>query len=162
MGLVLAAPIAAAAQSTSGSVGGTVRDDQGAAVPGATVTVHSARRNDTQTTVTNEQGDFVILNLLPDTYSLKITMDGFKAMERDEVVLNAADRLSVGSITLELGAMTETITVASRVVEVQSRDADAIVRGRLDRHHRISRSTAAIRCCSRVSRRAWPTRSAPA
>jgi hypothetical protein len=122
LGLVLAAPNVAA-QSTRGSIGGTVRDDQGAAVPGATITVHSARRNDTQTTVTNEQGDFVILNLLPDSYSLKVTMDGFKAAERDEVVLNAADRLSVGSITLELGAMTETITVASRVVEVQSRDA---------------------------------------
>jgi hypothetical protein len=122
LGLVLAASDARA-QSTRGSIGGTVRDDQGAAVPGATVTVHSARRNDTQTTVTNEQGDFVILNLLPDTYSLKITMDGFKTIERDEVVLNAADRLSVGSIVLELGAMTETITVASRVVEVQSRDA---------------------------------------
>ena len=120
LGLVLAAPDAGA-QSTRGSIGGTVRDDQGAAVPGATVTVHSARRNDTQTTVTNEQGDFVILNLLPDTYSLKIAMDGFKTIERDEVVLNAADRLSVGSIVLELGAMTETISVSSRVVEVQSR-----------------------------------------
>jgi hypothetical protein len=123
MGFVLAAADAAA-QSTRGSIGGTVRDDQGAAVPGATITVHSARRNDTQTTVTNEQGDFVILNLLPDTYSLKIAMDGFKTVERPEVVLNAADRLSVGAITLELGAMTETISVSSRVVEVQSRSVE--------------------------------------
>src|SRR5687768_5016103 len=99
LGLVLAASDTRA-QSTRGSIGGSVRDDQGAAVPGATVTVHSARRNDTQTTVTNEQGDFVVLNLLPDTYSLKVSMDGFKTVEREEVVLNAADRLSVGSVVL--------------------------------------------------------------
>lgn len=121
--LMLAGAPDAAAQTTRGSIAGNVRDSQGAAVPGATVTLTSARRNDSQSTVTNEQGDFVLLNLLPDTYALKVTMDGFKSVERDTVVLNAADRLSVGSIVMELGAMTETITVASRVVEVQSRDA---------------------------------------
>ena len=65
----------------------------------------------------------MFLNLLPDTYTLKVTMDGFKTAERSNVVLNAADRLSVGAITLELGAVTETVTVSTRVVEVQSRDA---------------------------------------
>ena len=113
----------AVAQSTRGSLAGTVRDGQGAAVPGATVELTSPRRNDTQVTTANEAGDFVFLNLLPDTYNLKVTMDSFKTVEQSNVVLNAADRLSVGVVTLELGAVSETVNVTTRVVEVQSRDA---------------------------------------
>ena len=113
----------ALAQSTRGSVAGTVRDGQGAAVPGATVELTSPRRNDTQVATANEAGDFVFLNLLPDTYNLKVSMDSFKTVEQANVVLNAADRLSLGIITLELGAVSETVTVSTRVVEVQSRDA---------------------------------------
>ena len=113
----------AMAQSTRGSVAGTVRDGQGAAVPGATIELTSPRRNDAQVTTANEAGDFVFLNLLPDTYNLKVTMDSFKTVEQANVVVNAADRLSLGVITLELGAVSETVTVSTRVVEVQSRDA---------------------------------------
>jgi carboxypeptidase family protein/TonB-dependent receptor-like protein len=113
----------ALAQSTRGSVAGTVRDGQGAAVPGATVELTSPRRNDTQVATANEAGDFVFLNLLPDTYNLKVTMDSFKTVEQANVVVNANDRLSVGTITLELGTVAETVTVSTRVVEVQSRDA---------------------------------------
>ncbi len=120
--LILAA--AAAAQTTRGSVAGTVRDAQGAALPGATVELTSPRRGDTQTTTSNDAGDFVFLNLLPDTYRLKVTMGSFKTAERENVVLNAADQLSVGIITLELGAITETVTVTSRTVEVQLRSAE--------------------------------------
>ena len=112
------------AQTTRGSVAGTVRDGEGAAVPGATVELTSPRRNDTQVTTANEAGDFVFLNLLPDTYNLKVTMDSFKTVEQSNVVLNAADRLSVGVITLELGAVSETVNVSTRVVEVQSRSAE--------------------------------------
>ena len=107
---------------------------QGAAVPGATVELTSPRRNDTQVTTANEAGDFVFLNLLPDNYNLKVTMDSFKTVEQSNVVLNAADRLSVGVITLELGAVSETVNVSTRVVEVQSRDADAQLLGRLGGH----------------------------
>ena len=113
----------ASAQTTRGSVAGTVRDAQGAAVPGATVELTSPRRNDTQVATANESGDFVFLNLLPDTYHLKVSMDSFKTVEQNNVVVNAADRLSLGVITLELGAVSETVTVSTRVVEVQSRDA---------------------------------------
>jgi Carboxypeptidase regulatory-like domain len=115
---------AGVAQTTRGSVAGSIRDAQGAAVPGATVEMISVRRGDSQVTTSNESGDFVVLNLLPDTYRLKVTMDSFKTVERENVVLNAADRLSVGIITLELGALSETVTVTSRVVEVQSRSAE--------------------------------------
>ena len=113
----------AVAQSTRGSVAGTVRDGQGAAVPGATIELTSPRRNDMQVSTANEAGDFLFLNLLPDTYHLRVTMDSFKTLERANVIVNAADRLSLGVLTLELGPVSETVTVSTRVVEVQSRDA---------------------------------------
>ena len=121
--MLVMGPVSARAQSTRGSVAGTIRDAQGAAVPGATVELTSSRRNDTQVATANEAGDFLFLNLLPDTYRLKVTMDSFKTLEKDTVVVNAADRLSLGVLTLELGAVSETVTVSTRVVEVQSRDA---------------------------------------
>ncbi len=117
--VLLVAPGVCAAQTTRGSIGGTVRDGQGAAIPGVTVTATSARRNDTQTATTNDAGDFVMLDLLPDTYTLKVTMDGFKTIDRENVVLAANDRLSVGVLTLELGSVAETVVVTSRVIEVQ-------------------------------------------
>ena len=114
----------ALAQSTRGSAAGTIRDAQGAAVPGATIELRSPRRNDTQVATANEAGDFVFLNLLPDTYDLKVSMDSFKTVERANVVVNAADRLSLGVITLELGAVSATVTVSPRVGDVQSRSAE--------------------------------------
>jgi hypothetical protein len=121
---LLGTALSAHAQTTLGSIAGTLRDAQGAAVPGATVELSSPRRGETQTTTSNEAGDFVFLNLFPDTYRLKVTMESFKTVERDNVVLNATDRLSVGVIELQLGALTETVTVTGRVTEVQSRSAE--------------------------------------
>jgi carboxypeptidase family protein len=121
---ILAFTLTAAAQTTRGSIAGTVHDAQGAAVPGATVELTAPRRGDTQVATTNGAGDFVFLNLLPDTYRLKITMQSFKTVERENVVVNAADRLSVGIIALELGALSETVTVAGRSVEVQTQSAE--------------------------------------
>lgn len=124
VGLLLSTAAAAGAQTTLGSIGGTVRDGQGAPIPGVNVTVTSASRGATLTTVTNETGAFVLLNLLPDTYVMKVTMDGFKTFEQQNVVLTANAVQSVGIITLELGAMTETVTVASRIAELQTRSAE--------------------------------------
>src|SRR5262245_51747661 len=114
--MLVMGPGSAVAQSTRGSVAGTIRDAQGAAVPGATVELTSPRRNDTQVATASEAGDFVFLNLLPDTYNLKVSMDSFKTVERGNVVVNAADRLSIGVVTLELGAVSETVTVSTRAV----------------------------------------------
>jgi hypothetical protein len=114
----------AAAAQTTGSIAGTVRDTQGAVVPGATVELISPRRDNSQVTTTNESGDFAFQNLLPDTYRMKVTMDSFKTVERENVVVNAADRLSVGTIEMQVGGLNETVTVASRVTEVQSRSAE--------------------------------------
>jgi hypothetical protein len=116
----LAQPSVLFAQTTSASVTGSVQDPQGGVLPGVTVTLTSRTQGNVLTAVTDEGGRFVFPIVRPDTYSLQATLQGFKTLERTNLVVNANDKLSAGSLTLEVGNMTEEVTVSSRVTEVQS------------------------------------------
>ena len=75
--------VAAAAQVTTGTVSGSVRDVQGGAIPGATVVLIS----ETQGTksiqvVTNAVGDFVFANVVPDTYAVDVTTGQARRLAR--------------------------------------------------------------------------------
>src|SRR5439155_22234432 len=77
----LAAP--AAGQLTTGTVSGTVKDPHAGIIPGATVTLISERRGTRlPDAITNADGDFVFANVPPDTYTLQVIMEGFKALRR--------------------------------------------------------------------------------
>jgi hypothetical protein len=120
-GLMLAAlPAAARAQTTSASVTGTVQDAQGGALPGVAVTLTSRTQGNTATATTDAEGRFVFAIVRPDTYTLAAELQGFKKLERTNVVVNANDRLSAGILALEVGAMTEEVTVSTRVSELQT------------------------------------------
>ena len=120
-GLMLAAlPAAARAQTTSASVTGTVQDAQGGALPGVAVTLTSRTQGNTATAVTDAEGRFVFAIVRPDTYTLTAELQGFKKLERTNLVVNANDRLSAGILALEVGAMTEEVTVSTRVSELQT------------------------------------------
>jgi Carboxypeptidase regulatory-like domain/TonB dependent receptor/TonB-dependent Receptor Plug Domain len=108
------------AQTTSASVSGIVQDAQGGVLPGVTVTLTSRTQGNALTATTDEGGRFVFAIVRPDTYSLQVTLQGFKTLERTNLVVNANDRLSTGTLTLEVGQMTEEVSVSSRVTEVQS------------------------------------------
>jgi len=82
LGIVLAGLAPAAAQTTSGGVTGTVRDEQGAAIPTAAVTLTSDTRGTVLVAGINHTGDFVFATVPPDTYTLAAKADGFKAVER--------------------------------------------------------------------------------
>ena len=90
--LVLGALFAArpvSAQLTSGTIAGSVKDDQGLAIPGAIVTLISeARGTRTAPVVTNATGDFVVPNVTPDTYSVEISMPGFSSTVRPGVAVS--------------------------------------------------------------------------
>jgi hypothetical protein len=108
------------AQTTSASVTGTVQDSQSGILPGATVTLTSRTQGNVLTAVTDEGGRFVFPIVRPDTYSLKVTLQGFKTLERTTLVVNANDKANAGMITMQVGNLTEEVTVSSRVTEVQS------------------------------------------
>src|SRR5436190_18217482 len=77
----LAAP--AAAQMTTGTVSGTVKDAQGGVIPGAAVTLTSDTRGTKLSNVfTNDQGDFTFVNVPPDKYTISVAMQSFKPAEQ--------------------------------------------------------------------------------
>jgi hypothetical protein len=120
LGLVLTTPTPLSAQTTSASVSGSVMDAQGGVLPGVTVTLTSRTQGNTLTTTTDGEGRFVFAIVRPDTYSLQATLEGFKTLERTNVVVNANDKFFTGALTMDVGQMTEEVTVTSRVSEVQA------------------------------------------
>src|SRR5581483_3995301 len=79
----------ASAQAVFGSIDGTVTDPQGAAVAGANVTVTDQNKGTTQTTTTNESGNYSVTHLIPDSYSIKVEAQGFKTSEQKDVTVLA-------------------------------------------------------------------------
>jgi hypothetical protein len=120
LGLILATSTFVQAQTTSASVSGLVQDAQGGVLPGVTVTLTSRTQGNTQTATTDGAGRFVFAIVRPDTYTLQVGLQGFKTLERTNYVVSANDRLSTGTLTLEVGQMTEEVSVSSRVTELQS------------------------------------------
>jgi hypothetical protein len=93
-----------AAQITTGTVAGTVKDPQGAVIPGATVVLISdARGVQVSEATTNVQGDFVFVNVAADRYTIQITMAGFKIFRRSDIPVSAGDRVAVGTPDLRSG-----------------------------------------------------------
>jgi Carboxypeptidase regulatory-like domain len=108
--LVLACVVSAAAQVTTGNVAGTVTDPQGAAVPGAEVTLTDKGTGQSQTQQTSDTGEFRFSNLQPGTYNITIKAQNFKALSLTDV------RVSLGQTTdvpaqLTIGLAGETVEV---------------------------------------------------
>jgi hypothetical protein len=111
----------AAAQITTGSVVGNVKDSTGGVVPGATVVLISESRGTKSVpAVTNATGDYVIPNLTADVYTVEVTMDGFRTVKRQGIRVSGADRVTVPSLTLEPGGAAETVNVTSEAPLIQA------------------------------------------
>ena len=110
------------AQTTSATVSGSVQDAQAGVLPGVTVTMTSRTQGNTLTAVTDDGGRFVFPIVRPDTYTLQVTLAGFKTAERTNLVVNANDKLSTGTLTLEVASLAEavTVTASSPVTPLQS------------------------------------------
>src|SRR5262245_44339461 len=81
--LVLLAASSAMAQLGGGSISGTVTDDQGAVLPGVTVTLASSDRS--ATAVTDDTGKFRFLNLAPGAYKVTTSLQGFQTIVREGI-----------------------------------------------------------------------------
>src|SRR5476649_1003837 len=117
--LIVSIAGAAAAQTGAGSISGTVKDTSGGAVPGATVTVANPDRGVDQTGQTNEQGGFIFPLLPPGTYSVSVELSGFKRSVKSDVILPVASRVNVGDLVLEVGSVSEAVTVAVNIGRLQ-------------------------------------------
>jgi len=114
------APAFAQGASTS-SISGTVVDTGGGVIPGAMVVVTSAGGAKYET-VTNAQGVFTVPALDAGTYKVTVTLTGFKTGEVSNVRIAPNTPASV-QVKLEIGALTETITVSSSAELINTQTA---------------------------------------
>lgn len=116
----------AAAQVLYGTIVGTVSDPTGAAVPKATVTVVNTATGMTREVTTDDTGYFSIPNLLQGTYDVSVTASGFKPFTRRgvSVLTNTVTRVEVA---LEVGPITESVTVEATAVLLQTTKSDVNV-----------------------------------
>ena len=112
------------AQTTSGSIAGSVADTQQAAISGASVTVTDETKAFSQTAATDSYGRFVFPTLPPGTYTLSVEAKGFKKSQKTGILLVANDKLTLGDMTLEVGAASETVTVVAAATTVQAESAE--------------------------------------
>jgi Carboxypeptidase regulatory-like domain/TonB dependent receptor len=117
----------AIAQDPFGSVEGTVNDQQGAVVQGATVTAKNVATNATRTAVTNANGQYRILQLQPGFYEIRVTSANFKQSVLESVQVQVG-QIASADLALEIGGQSETVTVTSSA-EAQIERSDNTVSG---------------------------------
>ncbi len=101
-----------------------MRDSSGLAVSGAAVRLTQAGTGVVRSGVSNQRGDFTFPSLVAGEYAVLLSAAGFKNVERKPVILTASETLALGDVVLELGAVTETITVAAQGATVQTASSE--------------------------------------
>ena len=106
--------IPALAQSTAGRILGTVTDQTGASVPGATVVVTDMQRGTSRTVTSDDSGAYVAADLQPGTYKVHVEAKGFKSVERPNVGIEVASDARV-DFAMQTGQVTETVTITDEI-----------------------------------------------
>jgi hypothetical protein len=117
--LLLAAAPQAFAQFERAQVSGTVKDEQGAVVPGVTVTAQNLGTQETRTVVSDGSGFYTFANLTPGRYTFTTELQGFKKSLRENVQVDAAGALTL-DFALAAGQLTETVTVTAEAAPLQT------------------------------------------
>jgi hypothetical protein len=127
-GLIFLLPLPAFAQSETATVLGTVRDANGAAVTGATVTLKNIGTSISSTTTTDANGDYAFSNTRIGNYQITIEASGFDRTVADNVnlTINARQRVD---ISLQVASATETVMVtgAAELLEADSSDRGQVI-----------------------------------
>jgi hypothetical protein len=107
------------AQSDVGSITGFVKDQSGAAVPNAQVTVVDESTGEARAATSDEQGHYTITNLRPAVYSMTVEAQGFKKFTSVHNKLNASTALSMDA-DMAVGTTTETVEVTATASVLQT------------------------------------------
>src|SRR5436190_17339045 len=128
LALLLMLAASASAQQSSLSIKGTVTDQLGGLVVGATVVAKDSKGHSVSVT-TNDDGIYQFHNLLPGRYDLIVTASGFSTLDEKNVELKSGKPL-VHDMTLAIGSVETIVTVDNKGISTDSdRNADALVLG---------------------------------
>jgi len=121
LALVLLTAAAAAAQTGAGSLRGYVKDEQGGALPGVSVSARGEALIQPVSSVTDAEGYYRLINLPPGTYEVSADLTGFAAFKRQDILLRAGANFQV-DIVMKLASLSESITVSgdSPMLEVSN------------------------------------------
>ena len=117
IGLLLAGPLVA--QVTTGSISGVVTDKTGALIAGADVTVRDVGTNIERTVQTNSSGLYQVPDLPVGQYNVTVKMTGFTTVTKTGISL-AVGAANVQNVTLNVGDITEHVTVSAETAQVES------------------------------------------
>jgi len=118
------------AQSTFGTILGTVRDISGALVPGARVTLMNSGTAAQRTVQTDDSGNYAFRNIDAQHYTLTMEASGFQKQALPEVVLTARETLRMDA-TLRPGSEAQTVVVLDEAVPVISTEASSLAETRV-------------------------------
>ncbi|MGA2003326.1 MAG: TonB-dependent receptor [Terriglobales bacterium] len=122
LGLLIAVSLPVGSQTTSGRILGTVNDQSGAAVAGASVVVTDVQRGTTRTVITDASGAYAAPELQPGVYKVRAEAKGFKTVERLNIGVEVAQDIRV-DIALPTGQVSETVVVTDEVPLVNTTTA---------------------------------------
>jgi outer membrane receptor protein involved in Fe transport len=123
VGVWLLFPANASAQLSSAAINGTVQDNSGAVIPGATVVLHNIAQNIDHSVTTNGVGSYVILDIIPGNYNLSVSKEGFTAARQSDITL-VVNQTATINITLSPGVVTQTVNVQASAVALEASTAE--------------------------------------
>src|SRR5258708_28469076 len=101
-------------QGNFGRILGTITDQTGAAIPGATVSVIDTQRGLARTLTTDQAGEYNAPTLIPGTYTVRVEATGFKKLDRENIVLEVGKEIRV-DLTPQPGEQTQTVTATEAI-----------------------------------------------
>src|SRR5205823_439231 len=108
------------AQTSSGTVTGHVIDPSESVVVGAEVDLLNQKTGVLTATKVRSNGDFTFADVQPGTFTVIVKAKGFKEFRQVDLTLNGSQVLSAGTITLQLGEVSESVTVSAEITPLQS------------------------------------------
>lgn len=122
--LVCACLLRLGAQTTTGSIAGTVVDQSGGAMVNAKVIATETTKNRATDTVTDSAGRFVFPQMPPGVYTISAEAPGFKRFEKADVNHQGNENLNIGKLTMQVGQVTESIEVAAHGLQLQTESGE--------------------------------------
>jgi carboxypeptidase family protein/TonB-dependent receptor-like protein len=105
-----------------GSLVGNVADQNSATVSGAIVTITNKGTGQVRETATNDQGEYSIINILPGTYDLKVSMQGFNTFTQTSLTISA-NNITRTDVKLKIGSVSDIVSVTATATSLQTDSA---------------------------------------
>ena len=122
LGILIMSSLAAIGQLTTGTIAGTVTDQSGAAVPGATVTLKNTDTGILRTVQTRENGKYEALSLPAGSYEVSASLSGFRTAVHTGIGM-AVGQNAVVDFALQVGEVSQTVTVTGETAQIETTTA---------------------------------------